>query len=69
MKDLIVALIIFSKYAAPMYPTICEHEVLYISKEINPAIVTEGDRKQLRELGFDISDDGTQFYSYIFGSA
>jgi len=69
MKDLIVALIILSKYSTTPYPTICEHEVLYISNEIDPKRVSFEDRAKLNDLGFEINDDETQFYSYVFGSA
>ena len=70
-KDMITACGIFARYAAPHYPFVCTHDVLWVV-DVDPAEVDEVDRARLDELGFEISDDGRtpkQFYSYRFGSA
>ena len=66
MKDLIEALVIFSKYMRDdnKYPTACEHDVLYICG-IEEEIAQE-DAKRLEELGFLSSSDG--WVSYRYGS-
>ncbi len=70
MKDLIEALQIFLKYGNPKYPTWCAHDELNIT-EIDPAIVSEEDKKRLDELGFFVSDEDGEsaFKSFRFGSA
>jgi len=69
MNDLIAALQIFAKYGNPYNPTHCEHDVLQICG-IDPSKVSEDDVKELKTLGFFISDDGEEhFRSYRFGSA
>lgn len=50
MEDLIKALQIFLKYENKMYPTYCEHDVLYV--DIDPSVVSDEDKKTLDELGF-----------------
>lgn len=67
MNDLIEALQIFSKYGNPTYPIHCEHDVLMISPEISPDIVSKEDRDKLEELGFFVSDytGEDMFISYI----
>lgn len=66
MKDLIEALLIFSKYNDSEYPTYCEHDVLYIV-DINPNDVKHEDLVKLDELGFIAEEEG--FLSFKFGSA
>ena len=70
MNDLIEALQIFSKYGNPAYPTHCEHDIMLISSEISPSIVSEEDEKKLDSLGFFISSEYGEelFISYKFGS-
>lgn len=67
MNDLIEALQIFSKYGNPTYPIHCEHDVLMISPEISPDLVSKEDRDKLEELGFFASDytGEDMFISYI----
>jgi len=64
MEDLIKALQIFAKYSTDKYPTICEHDILYVCVE--EEMVSEEDVKELDELGFFPHEDG--FASYRFGS-
>ena len=66
MEDLIKALQIFLKYGNPDSPTHCEHDVLYICG-IDPNIVSQEDKAILKELGFNINEDG--FQSFRYGSA
>lgn len=66
MKDLIEALQIFSKYKNPSRPTHCEQDVLYISLDISPTMISEEDTKRLEQLGFFVTDG--YFYSHRFGS-
>lgn len=71
MSDLIKALQILLKYGNPSYPTICEHDVMIICG-IDADDVSEEDKLELEELGFDVTDEyngGNQFYSFKFGSA
>lgn len=68
MKELIEALQIFLKYGNPSYPTICEHDIMYICG-INPSDVSIKDITRLEELGFDIDIDSDEFYSSKYGSA
>lgn len=70
MKDLIQALQILSKYGNPDYPTHCEHDILTIV-DIDPAKVSESDRKKLDQLGFFVDDMYGEecFHSYKYGSA
>lgn len=70
MDKLIEALQIFLKYGNPLYPTHCEHDVLYIC-EIDPKVVSEEDKKHLDDLGFFVSgeEDENCFISFRFGSA
>lgn len=67
MEDLLKAIQIFLKYGNPDYPTICDHDILYINEDINPDDVSEEDIAELKKLGFSVMDG--QFYSYKFGSA
>lgn len=73
MSDLIKALQIFLKYGDPKHPTHCEHDVLVIC-EIDPAVVSDEDKKILKDLGFEngnheVNEDEPCFYSYRYGSA
>lgn len=65
MSDLIKALTIFLKYDDPEFPTHCEHDTLMVC--IDADIVSEEDKKTLKELGFHVSDG--YFKSFRFGSA
>ena len=68
MEDLIKALQILLKYGNPKYPTVCEHDILYIVgidlKKISIEDITE-----LENLGFIINIKESEIYSYKFGSA
>jgi hypothetical protein len=70
MNDLIEALQILSKYGNPDHPTHCEHDVLFISPEISPILVSDEDINKLEELGFFVSVEYGEelFESYRFGS-
>jgi hypothetical protein len=65
MNDLIEALQIMSKYTDAVYPTHCEHDVLYVC--FDNSEVSEEDRERLEVLGFEPNDD-EGFLSYKFGS-
>jgi len=67
MKDLIQALQILNKYGDPEWPTHCEHDELFIM--IDPSIVSKEDKKILKKLGIEPSEDGETFHSFKFGSA
>lgn len=68
MEDLIKALQILLKYGNPKYPTVCEHDILYIVgidlKKISIEDITE-----LENLGFNINIEESEIYSFKFGSA
>ena len=66
MEDLIKALQIILKYENKMYPTSCEHDVLYV--DVDPSIVSEKDKKTLDELGFFVDDENDCFASFKYGS-
>lgn len=70
MKDLIEALTILLKYGDPPNPTCCEHDELFICG-IDPSVVSKPDKKRLKELGFEITDESgePQFRSFRYGSA
>jgi len=71
MEQLIEALQIFMKYGNPKFPTHCEHDILYISADIDPEKVSDEDKARLKELEFlcgDPDDSGETFYSYHYGS-
>lgn len=68
MKYLIEALTILLKYGNPPRPTHCEHDELTICG-IDPADVSDEDKRRLDELGFFVSDDGECFRSFRYGSA
>ncbi len=67
MNDLIEALKIFVKYGDPVYPTHCEHDILYVCIDQN--LVSEEDKCRLRELHFYSDEPDGGFYSHRFGSA
>jgi hypothetical protein len=69
MNDLIEALQILAKYGNPTFPTHCEHDVLFISPEISPILVSDEDINKLEELGFFVSVEYGEelFKSYRFG--
>ena len=67
MKDLIEALQIFAKYTDTHYPTGCEHDELFVF--VDPAEVSDEDKRRLEELGFNPRERGECFYSFRFGSA
>ena len=71
MDDLIEALQIMRTVNNPKYPTICEHDCLYITDYISPDSFTKEQIARLEELGFFISEEygSRQFMSYRFGSA
>jgi len=68
MEQLIKALQIFLKYGNPDYPTHCEHDMLYICG-IDPADVSDEDKKELNRLGFFVSEEDSGFESFRYGSA
>ena len=65
MDKLIEALQIFRKYGNPEFPTMCEHDTLYVC--IDPELVSEEDKVELEKLSF--TESTKNFYSYRFGSA
>lgn len=67
MDNLIEALTILRKYASPLFPTHCEHDMLYVN--VDPALVSPEDIARLRELCLtpDI-ESGNMFSSSYFGS-
>lgn len=67
LDDLIEALTIFRKYAAPDYPTHCSHDQLTICG-VEPDAVTPEDKARLRDLGFVEGSEGA-FISFRFGGA
>ncbi len=67
MEDLIKALQIFLKYKNNQYPTVCEHDTLYIV-DMEDVNISEEDVATLNELGFRHSEyDG--WISHKYGSA
>ena len=70
MEKLIRALQILLKYGNPDYPTHCEHDELTICG-IDPANVSDEDKKELDKLGFFVDDDYGEecFKSFRYGSA
>lgn len=68
MRELIEALQIFAKYDPPLWPTHCEHDVLYVL--VDPGQVSDEDKKRLDELGFiPCRGDIAGFMSFRFGPA
>ena len=65
MKNLIKAFQIFLKYEKGQVIT-CEHDVMYV--QVNPDDVSEEDKDELNELGFDVDYDLNNFCSYRYGS-
>jgi hypothetical protein len=68
LDALIEALTIFRKYGNPIFPTHCEHDILYICG-INEEDVSGDDKTRLDELGFFVDEEEGGFASYRFGSA
>ena len=68
MEDLIKALQILLKYGNPKYPTVCEHDILYIVG-IDLKKISIEDINELENLGFNINIEESEIYSYKFGSA
>ena len=68
MEDLIKALQILLKYGNPKYPTVCEHDILYIVG-IDLEKISIEDITELENLGFIINIKEFEIYSYKFGSA
>lgn len=66
MEELIKAFQIFLKYGNKKYPTSCEHDILYV--DIDPSVVSDGDKKTLDELGFFVDDENDCFASFKYGS-
>jgi len=64
MDDLLKAFQIFRKYTNDDVLN-CDHDVMFVC--IDPEIVTDEDKIELKKLGFDTNWDGN-FYSYRFGS-
>lgn len=64
---LIEAFQIFRKYSNSYSPTHCEHDELRVM--IDPAIVSQEDKKKLEGRGFMVADGEPCFISYRFGSA
>ena len=55
MKNLILALQIFSKYTYEMYVTGSERDVLHVY--IDSDLVSDEDKTTLKELGFDANEE------------
>jgi hypothetical protein len=68
MEDLIKALQILLKYGNPKYPTVCEHDILYIVG-IDLKKISIEDINELENLGFNINIEESEIYSFKFGSA
>lgn len=66
MEDLIKALQIFIKYQNLQWPTICEHDILYIVG-ITEDEVLEDDKNKLNIMGFHYEDGS--WVSHKYGSA
>ncbi len=68
MEDLIKALQILLKYGNPKYPTVFEHDILYIVG-IDLKKISIEDINELENLGFNINIEESEIYSFKFGSA
>ena len=68
MEDLIKALQILLKYGNPKYPTVCQHDILYIVG-IDLKKISIEDINELENLGFNINIEESEIYSFKFGSA
>jgi hypothetical protein len=66
MKELIEALIIFSKYTNEERIINCEREILYVYIDPNKVEFSTEDINKLEALGFIVGDGC--FYSYKYGS-
>ena len=67
LKELIEALQIFAHYGNLDYPTVCEHDTMFVM--VSPSIVSPEDTLRLSALGFEASFEEDNFYSYVYGSA
>jgi hypothetical protein len=67
VDDLIEALTILRKYTSEVFPTHCEHDVLYVCLP-DPEAVSKKDVRRLEVLGFGKDEGGDGFRSYRFGS-
>ena len=56
------------KYGNPKYPTVCEHDILYIVG-IDLKKISIEDINELENLGFNINIEESEIYSFKFGSA
>jgi len=72
MEDLIKALQIFLKYSRnknEQNPTHCEHDVMYVGKDLRPENMEEADVFALQDIGFLWHEGIDSWFSYRFGSA
>lgn len=67
LSTLIEALTLLSHYDDPAYPTLCEHDILYVF--VDPSLVSDDDLDRLSDLGFNARPADGCFYSYRFGNA
>jgi hypothetical protein len=63
--NLIRALTIFRKYGNTSYPTVCQHDEMYVL--VDPEIVSKDDIIELDLLGFDVDNESTCFKSFAYG--
>lgn len=68
MNRLIEALQIFAKYKDLKYPTMCDHDILYIVGIAKNTISAE-DQKRLKKLDFFWEEDSGCWISHHFGAA
>ncbi len=70
MKDLIEALTIFDKYIPDdeKYPTNCIHDVFQIAAGVDRDMLSQEDKKRLKELGFMWNENRDCWESLRFGS-
>ena len=68
MEKLIEALQIFKKYQNNDFPTMCEHDILYIAR-ITKEEVSKEDQERLYFLNFEWEEEGGYWYSTTYGSA
>ena len=66
MSELVEALVILGKYTGDMYPTSCEHDILYV--HASPEEVSDEDKSRLGQLGFNVDEGRDCFSSIRFGS-
>lgn len=68
MEKLIEALQIFKKYQNNDFPTMCDHDILYIAG-ITKEEVSKEDQERLYFLNFEWEEEGGYWYSTTYGSA